>query len=374
MTLLPADPCLLCGGRRWTPLPDPGPRSMLSDWRTLDAPLGKATCEGCGLARRHAIGHAAESVYGSGYRLYAHPPGEARERARQEAYAGWMATAVDRPPRQILDVGCGNGSLLVALRERWPGADTLGCDPSEESVRAGTGAGLGLRLWRGTSGDLPAGVADLVVTVNVIEHTADPLAFLADLRRAVSAGGTVVVICPDGGHPNLELLFADHLYSLGAAHVSALMARAGLETMTVRTAPPALGAFQMVTARPAVDVPDAAIAPCRSARHAYLERWARLDDRLLPRVEGPAVCFGAGEAAGLLRAYAPQAWARVAACTFDGAAPGAFGDLPIRPLADVPRDSTLLLGVRPADQPRLAARLGREFARVAAWYDLVDDV
>jgi hypothetical protein len=84
-----------------------------------------------------------------------------------------------------------------------------------------------------------------------------------------------------------------------------------------------------------------------------------------------AVCFGAGEAAGLLRAYAPGSWSLVTACTFDGAAGGTFGELPIVPLDDVSADTTLVLGVRPADQPRLVERLQARFPRVVAWYDLV---
>jgi hypothetical protein len=90
-------------------------------------------------------------------------------------------------------------------------------------------------------------------------------------------------------------------------------------------------------------------------------------------MKGPTVCFGAGEAAGLLRAYAPRAWASVRACTFDGAPPGRFGELPIIPLDAVADGADVLVGVRPSDQARLAERLGARFRRVVTWYDLVDD-
>jgi hypothetical protein len=85
------------------------------------------------------------------------------------------------------------------------------------------------------------------------------------------------------------------------------------------------------------------------------------------------VCFGAGEAAGLLRAYAPRAWASVRACTVDGDSRGGFGALSMIPLDSVPAGETILVGVRPADQPHVAERLAARFARVVTWYDLVDD-
>ena len=366
-------PCVLCGAVRWTPLPDPGPQSMASDWRIVGEPLARHACDVCGMVRRWPGPAADESLYADGYALYAHAPGETRERARQAQYAGWIASLVQRLPARVLDVGCGNGSLLLALGDHWPAAHLTGCDPSAESVAHGAPR---LRLWRGTSAALRAEAAsDLVVSVNVIEHTHDPLAFLRDLRRALTPDGMIVVVCPDGGRPNLELLFADHVFSFAPDHLRALCARAGLAVHATATAPAALGPFQAVVSRRGPAPPGAppavgAVPPDGRAR--YLDAWRRLDARLLERVGEHVVCFGAGEAAGLLRAYAPGTWARVRACTIDGAVAGSFGELPIVALTEVGAAETVLLGVRPLDQRRVAERLRRQFPRVAAWYDLLD--
>jgi hypothetical protein len=37
----------------------------------------------------------------------------------------------------------------------------------------------------------------------------------------------------------------------------------------------------------------------------------------------------------------------------------------------VPPEETVLVGVRPSDQARVAERLRHRFARVVTWYDLV---
>jgi SAM-dependent methyltransferase len=368
-------PCVVCGASAWTALPDPGPQSMASDWRVVAEPLARHACAACGLARRWPGAAASDALYASGYELYAHAPGEARERARQQEYAAWIAGAVAHRPTQVLDVGCGNGSLLRALAERWPGARLLGCDPSKESVAHGSSADV--RLWQGTAADLPAGAAsDVVVSVNVIEHTHEPVQFLEGLRRAVTDGGTLVVVCPDGSRPNLELLFADHVFSFAPEHLRVLFARAGLEVMATGRAPDVLGPFQMVVARPVAAAPaietPAPTAAATARRAAYLAAWAALDDGLLARATDSIVCFGAGEAAGLLRAYVPRVWARVRACTVDGQPVGRFGALPIVPLDDVDREATILVGVRPLDQARVADRLRLRFPRVLTWYDLLD--
>ena len=312
-------------------------------------------------------------MYRTGYTLYAHPPGEPRERSRQQEYAAWIAANIDAAPARVLDVGCGNGSLLLALRRHWPDAEMLGCDPSGESIE--WGAEHGLRLWQSTGSDLPASVAaDVVVSVNVVEHTVDPLAFVRGLRGALSANGRLVLVCPDGETPGVELLFADHLFSFSSSHLEALLGRADLQVVTTREAPASLGAFRMVAARAGeheAGFPER-VDTSIDDRRAYLTRWQQLDARLQQRVGSSAICFGASEAAALLRAYAPATWSSIEACVVDGVTDGRFGELPLIPLDRVNATTPILLGVRPADQPRLAARLRSQFANVVTWYDLID--
>jgi SAM-dependent methyltransferase len=362
----------VCGVIDWRPLPNPGPQSMASDWRVVHEPLARYRCAACGVVRRWPGGDSDATLFAAEYVLYAHPPGEARERARQAQYAAWIASMVPRPPKRILDVGCGNGSLLLALAAHWPDARLTGCDPSAASVAHG--AAHGLDLWQGTAEALPSDAeSDAVVSVNVIEHVANPLQFLERLRDALTREGLLILVCPDGGRASAELLVADHVHSFAPVHLSALCRRAGLDIVASASAPPALGSFQMVVARRGTPRIVPALLPAAAdARAAYLSAWSGLDVQLLDRVAVPAVCFGVGEAAGLLRAYAPRTWARIRACTLDGipTAPR-FGSLPIVALDSVAAHESVLIGVRPLDQPRVAERLRSRFSRVITWYDLV---
>ena len=121
--------------------------------------------------------------------------------------------------------------------------------------------------------------------------------------------------------------------------------------------------------------PAPAVFPEPSALNAhrtrFLQAWAALDRELLKRLPSQAVCFGIGEAAGLLRAYAPRAWDRIHACTADLVTTNFFGVLPVRPLDSLPEDTAVLVGVRPADQRKVAERLRARFASVTTWYDLI---
>jgi SAM-dependent methyltransferase len=347
---------------------------MASDWRVVDEPLSRTLCKVCGLIRRAPSSNTGATFFSSGYGLYAHAPGDAREQARQTDYARWIAQSTGRRPRHVLDVGCGNGSLLRALRAHWPDAQLLGCDPSRESIAEGYGNDV--RLWTGTASNIPGDVrADLVIAVNVIEHTDDPVAFLTALRAVLEPDGLLVIVCPNGARPGVDLLFVDHVFSFSPEHLGVLLSRAGLQRLGMSQAPRSLGAFQMaIGRRREVTEKRRMSAPARAPDVVrYLEQWKQLDDRLRERMSGPTVCFGAGEAAGLLRAYAPRAWSSVRACTVDGSARGRFGDLPIVPLDAVAAGAEVLVGVRPSDQPRLAERLSAHVRRVVTWYDLVDE-
>jgi SAM-dependent methyltransferase len=346
-------------------------QSMTSDLQVVPMPLGKWSCSRCGLAYRDpALPPAAH--FESGYALYAHPPGGFAEHKRQSQYAKWIAASVGSAAR-VLDVGCGNGSLLAALQQLWPASRLMGCDVSPDAVRYAREAGLD--VWTGGPTDRSPGMsADLVLSVNVIEHTADPHGFVAALASAVRTGGKVVLICPDGRRTGIELLIADHLFSFDAHHLDAMLTAAGLTARHWVAAPRELGAFQMVVASRgglpsgvrARDPGDLLVA-----RRTYLAAWGQLDAALSSRLPPEVVCFGAGEAAGLLRAYAPDVWARVTSCATDAHIQGSFGERRLVPLNDVSADATVLVAVRPQDQPVVADRLGPRFRRVVTWYDLV---
>jgi trans-aconitate 2-methyltransferase len=54
------------------------------------------------------------------------------ERARP--FGDLLARVGSQEPREVVDLGCGPGTLTVGLRERWPHARVVGLDSSEEMI------------------------------------------------------------------------------------------------------------------------------------------------------------------------------------------------------------------------------------------------
>jgi 2-polyprenyl-6-hydroxyphenyl methylase/3-demethylubiquinone-9 3-methyltransferase len=107
--------------------------------------------------------------------------------------------------KRALDVGCGAGLLSEPLARL--GAAVTGIDAAAENVAAARahaeGQGLAIEYRCGGVEDLflPGGADvapyDLVVSMEVIEHVADPAAFVAGLAGALAPGGLMVLSTPN---------------------------------------------------------------------------------------------------------------------------------------------------------------------------------
>lgn len=111
--------------------------------------------------------------------------------------AGWILERIRRKfggsDVAVLDVGCGAGLLSESLAEA--GCDVLGLDAGEEAIAAAKahaeGRGLRLAYRAGTAEALAAeGRKYAVITaLEIIEHVADPAAFVETLAALLEPGG-----------------------------------------------------------------------------------------------------------------------------------------------------------------------------------------
>ncbi|MEP6955007.1 MAG: class I SAM-dependent methyltransferase [Solirubrobacteraceae bacterium] len=165
------------------------------------------------------------------------PEGAAPERfaARRAFLLGQVA-----PGDRVLDLGCGDGAFaavtagagaivtmadvareaLRRARERVPGAEAVALDE---------GAGL----------PFAEDAFDLVWAGEVLEHVADVVGLLADVRRVLRWGGTLVATTP--WHPRViagtDRHFdprADHLRFFSARTLRGIVADAGFAEVDVR--------------------------------------------------------------------------------------------------------------------------------------------
>jgi SAM-dependent methyltransferase len=142
------------------------------------------------------------------------------ERWKLDRVRGVVTAA--RPGARVLDVGCGDGWLLDALAPT--GARCLGLDVSGEAVSRAMARGIDARRTDLDRGPLPvdAGVFDVVLCLDVLEHLFDPESVLGELRRAVAPGGRVVIAVPNGLNlfNRVAFLSGRHLDVMDKAHLS----------------------------------------------------------------------------------------------------------------------------------------------------------
>ncbi|MGA7871733.1 MAG: class I SAM-dependent methyltransferase [Candidatus Binatus sp.] len=133
----------------------------------------------------------------------------------------------------VLDVGCGDGSVLKLAQEL--GWNAEGVDFDARAVETGRCRGLSVRLGRLAEQRYPDESFDLVLMSHVIEHVHDPLATLREIRRVLRMGGTLAVTTPNAGSwghrhfgPNWRGLEPPrHLQIFNTNSLTALARRAG---------------------------------------------------------------------------------------------------------------------------------------------------
>lgn len=165
---------------------------------------------------------------------------------RAELDAAAMHLAAPKGPARVLDVGCGSGVLLARMQSL--GWQVEGVEVDPPAVEAARRRGVPVRLGTLEQQAFPDNHFDAVHSAHVLEHVHDPVALLAECRRILKPGGTLVFLTPNvqsWGHRLLGPAWLNldpprHLMLFSAPNLRAAAGRAGLTVQrldtTVRTA------------------------------------------------------------------------------------------------------------------------------------------
>ncbi|HEX5238506.1 MAG TPA: bifunctional 2-polyprenyl-6-hydroxyphenol methylase/3-demethylubiquinol 3-O-methyltransferase UbiG [Sphingomicrobium sp.] len=169
---------------------------------------------------------------------------------RDQVDQHWQADECSRTPldgKTALDVGCGAGLLTEPLARL--GARVTGLDPSPEviAVARDHARAMGLEIhYRIGEVQKLEGQFDLVTAMEVVEHVADPPAFIAALAKRLAPGGLLIMSTPNAtGWSRLMLITVaeglgriprgthDFEKFIGPDRMKVLLAEAGLKCIDV---------------------------------------------------------------------------------------------------------------------------------------------
>lgn len=217
------------------------------DWGSGDV-FTVVKCDNCGLA--YVNPRPDRNELGKYY------PAENWSRARNRvperdaviSNAPWTVAASERAGAitrlgikgRILDVGCGDGFLLLYLaRAGW---DCYGVEPGEVAAAYAREV-LGLKVSTGTfaKGAYPAGFFNVVNFHHVFEHLSDPAGALAEVSRLLDKDGYLVISVPNFdsldrrlfGDKWVGLKLPQHLFHYTKRTLGAFLEKAGFEVREV---------------------------------------------------------------------------------------------------------------------------------------------
>jgi 2-polyprenyl-3-methyl-5-hydroxy-6-metoxy-1,4-benzoquinol methylase len=122
-----------------------------------------------------------------------------------------MLQGIPGHPARVLELGCARGAFGAALKARHPGAHVTGIEPGRAAAQVAAARIDRVIASRLEEVDfaaegLAAGMFDLVVAGDVLEHMVNPWAALARVRPLIAPGGCLLACLPNVR--NLQLIAA----------------------------------------------------------------------------------------------------------------------------------------------------------------------
>jgi SAM-dependent methyltransferase len=185
------------------------------------------------------------AFYTAGYSLADHDEGMKMGRWRalgarsKAAHARTLCSRAGVLPETVVEIGCGDGSLLQELAAVWPAARFDGFELSPPAIEIARSRGIPrvgrLEAYDGAVVPAEDGAYDLAVLSHVLEHVPDPAPLLAEAAR-VARFVLVEVPLEDNRSASRPAIRAEaarigHLHAFDRTAVRSLVSGAGLRAV-----------------------------------------------------------------------------------------------------------------------------------------------
>jgi 2-polyprenyl-3-methyl-5-hydroxy-6-metoxy-1,4-benzoquinol methylase len=251
MSVNAIEQCPVCGDTSLRPY-------AMSPYDRANLHFGQVRCDGCRLliSQPQADAERMASYYKSEYFEANWPDPDALWRLNREAYARFELPILkslwrDWPPpagAEVVEVGCGYGAMLGTLRDQ--GFRVSGCEPSMRAIEVARSHDLNVMQGNFPDLPLPHSSFDLVLSMHVIEHLADPAAFVRELTDLARPGGLIAIVTEDAwtsqyayerfvarlaGRLPAFRSSTDHTFVFQADHLTTFLQRAGCDDVRARS-------------------------------------------------------------------------------------------------------------------------------------------
>lgn len=247
MSLANYDParCDLCKNSEYRVILNVPDISMTSDDRILHSSLKKIECLNCKLVRNgypfstDELKAHYETKYQLGRRATLSEPLFFTEKGsipRSKVIFDWIIQSLSEVgfanPKAILEIGCGEGSLLLHFSRYWKDCTLHGIDMNVDSVKKAREKGLDVR--KGSYKDI-AGQYDLILSFAVVEHIPSPSDFSSVLKSHLQSNGLLMIAQPCQDYGSTDIYFSDHLWHFFSHHITELGKRQALQEILKST-------------------------------------------------------------------------------------------------------------------------------------------
>lgn len=171
-----------------------------------------------------------------------------------------VAAAFDVREASLLDVGCGDGQLLVVAGKRFPTARLNGLEVNAYSVALGAARNsqVNFCLYDGARAHMRAESFEAATCVNTLGHVADPALTLGEIHRLLTPGGLLGLVIPNQLFYDRVPVFngsagdATIQHCWGPGSLAAAVGAAGFDVLEVRSFGAAAGPDPVEHARVAL--------------------------------------------------------------------------------------------------------------------------
>ena len=231
--------CDLCKSKNFKILLEHKGDGMTSDQRISFSKILKIECKKCGLVRNknieREINYKKKYTYNTSKQKDVQFFNNKGSQDRSSQVFDWISSLINKKQflkiHTIMEVGCGEGNLLLKFQKEYPKKKIIGLEINEKAILKGKSKGLDIRSLK----DPILEKADLVISYAVIEHTTSPTNFLKSISKILNPNGLVLIGTPHQDRISHDIFFIDHLFHFSSKHIQDIARIVNLKLLSKST-------------------------------------------------------------------------------------------------------------------------------------------